>query len=399
MAGSLRQITGKPNTWELRVYRGRDSAGKVRHKHVRFHGSRRLAERELARLVAEQNAEPGIVTEERKSWGPTTTINDAIAAWRVNGWQDLSPKTTIRYQDVWDTHIRSSIGRRKIAALGPYDVESYFRELKQRGLSEGSVRMVRAVLHRACRLARRWSGNGLPNPISDTELPTWTLDERNGPVRAPSVKEVTKLLATADANEDIRIAVFLRVLAATGIRRGEACALRWSDFDQPGGTIRINGAVVAAKGGAVLKAPKTRASIRQVACDTETVGALRGLRVEQELLAATCGKTLDDDGFVFSFEPGGSTLPYPDSFSHAMTRIRKEAGLPTDVHLHSLRHFHATALDVVISEAQKRARLGWSTVQMARHYTDGVAEEDRRAAEHVGNLLGSRMSKNTKVRR
>jgi hypothetical protein len=41
----------------------------------------------------------------------------------------------------------------------------------------------------------------------------------------------------------------------------------------------------------------------------------------------------------------------------------------------------------VISEAQKQTRLGWSTVQMARHYTDGVDEEDRRAAEHIGRLL------------
>lgn len=41
----------------------------------------------------------------------------------------------------------------------------------------------------------------------------------------------------------------------------------------------------------------------------------------------------------------------------------------------------------MISEAQKQTRLGWSTVQMARHYTGGVPEEDRRAAEHVGALL------------
>jgi hypothetical protein len=32
--------------------------------------------------------------------------------------------------------------------------------------------------------------------------------------------------------------------------------------------------------------------------------------------------------------------------------------------------------------------LGWSTVQMSRHYTDAIGAEDRRAAEHVGRLLG-----------
>lgn len=387
MAGSLRQVAGKPDTWELRVYLGRDSNGRIRHKHSRFHGSRRAAERELARLVAEQEVEPQIVSEEPKSWGLSTTVNDAITAWSENGWEDLSPKTARRYQDVWDNHIRSSVGRRRIASLGPYEVESFFRQLKRDGLSEGSVRMVRAVLHRACRLARRWSGNVLPNPISDAELPSWTLDEQSTPVRAPTLAEVRKLLAASD-NEEIRVAVFFRLLAATGIRRGEACALRWSDLDQPGSAIRVDESIVAGKGGAVVKGPKTRASIRSVACDTRTLDGLRELRIEQERLASSCGETLPSDGFVFSFEPGGRTPPYPDSFSHAMSRIRRKAGVPSDVHLHSLRHFHATALDAVISEAQKQARLGWSTVHMARHYTGGVPEEDRRAAEHVGELLG-----------
>src|SRR3984957_8511777 len=224
MAGSLRAVTGKPNTWELRIYLGRDSEGRIRHRHATVHGTRRFAERELARLVAEQDAGPVAIPEAPKEWGPTATVNDAIAAWRENGWEDLSPKTRGRYESCWEVHIRQSIGRRRIDSLGPYEVERYFRELKAKGLSEGSVRMIRAVVHRACRLARRWSGNVLPNPIGDTELPTWRLDERADKVRAPEREEVTALLAAA-REDDVRIAVFIRLLAATGMRRDEACAL------------------------------------------------------------------------------------------------------------------------------------------------------------------------------
>jgi hypothetical protein len=54
-----------------------------------------------------------------------------------------------------------------------------------------------------------------------------------------------------------------------------------------------------------------------------------------------------------------------------------------------LRHFQATSLDAVIPERQKQARLGWSTVHMARHYTDAISSEDRKAAEHIGTLLDS----------
>ena len=88
MAGSLRAVTGKPNTWELRIYLGRDSEGRVLHRHATVHGTRRFAERELARLVAEQDAGPVVTPEAPKEWGPSTTVNDAIAAWRENGWEE-----------------------------------------------------------------------------------------------------------------------------------------------------------------------------------------------------------------------------------------------------------------------------------------------------------------------
>ncbi|MHB1509349.1 MAG: tyrosine-type recombinase/integrase [Acidimicrobiales bacterium] len=69
----------------------------------------------------------------------------------------------------------------------------------------------------------------LANPVADTELPSWSLDE-SGEVRAPEHAEVLGLLAAAE-HEDVRVATFMRVVTATGMRRGEACALRWSDVD------------------------------------------------------------------------------------------------------------------------------------------------------------------------
>jgi hypothetical protein len=70
--------------------------------------------------------------------------------------------------------------------------------------------MIRAVLQRSCRLARRRSGNTLPNPIADSELPTWRLHEKRDPVRAPSKEEIVTLLEAAQRHEDIRTAVFMR---------------------------------------------------------------------------------------------------------------------------------------------------------------------------------------------
>ncbi len=377
----------EPDVWQLRVFIGRDLSGKTIHRHQVFRGSKRAAERELARLVSEQEAAPESALPKTTQWGPDTTINDAIGAWRTNGWDDLSPSTTRRYESIIKVHIAPSIGRTEIAGLSSYDVETFFRQLKRLGLSQSSVRQTRAILARACRLARRWSGNTLPNPILETELPIWALNERPS-VRSPTPQEVRALMRESKTG-DLHLNCFLRVIVATGMRRGEACALRWSDIDWEGSTIRIDESIVADKGHASIKLPKTNASIRSVAIDSRTLETLERLQVEQSHLAEAAEVALLIDGFVFSYEPGGTIPPYPDTLSRAFIELRKLAKVARDIHLHSLRHFQATTLDPIISERQKQARLGWSTAQMTRHYTDPISSEDRRAAAHIANIIDS----------
>lgn len=222
------------------------------------------------------------------------------------------------------------------------------------------------------------------------------MEERSEVVRAPSATEVRRLLEAAKS--DPRLYAFVLLVAATGMRRGEACALRWSDVDLDKRTVVVDESAVVVDGGGVsVKRPKTRAGTRRMAIDTGTAAALADLLAQTKGLAALGGFAHEDSHFVFSFDPESAEPPYPDTFSHQFVRIRRKAGVGEDVHLHSLRHFQATALDAVISERQKQARLGWATVHMARHYTDGVEEEDRRAAEHVGRLLAGEDSRAPQV--
>lgn len=198
------------------------------------------------------------------------------------------------------------------------------------------------------------------------------------------------MLALLDAARfaDPRVAALIRLVTATGMRRGEACALRWADIDEGSTTVIVDEGAVGTAKGTVARSPKTRSSTRKVAVDPGTLAQLIALRRHQTALAARCAVPLPEDAFVFSFDPGGTRPPHPDNMSHAFAEVRVAASVASDVHLHSLRHFHATALDAVISEAQKQIRLGWSTVHMARHYTDAVPAEDRRAAEYMAKLRG-----------
>ncbi|HEV3264743.1 MAG TPA: hypothetical protein VG014_04405, partial [Acidimicrobiales bacterium] len=82
MAGSIRKRPDKgTDAFELRVFIGRDSSGRVRHKSKLFRGTKRAAERELARLVITQVDKPvSVSSDANKTFGSITSINGAIEA-------------------------------------------------------------------------------------------------------------------------------------------------------------------------------------------------------------------------------------------------------------------------------------------------------------------------------
>jgi integrase len=70
-----------------------------------------------------------------------------------------------------------------------------------------------------------------------------------------------KHVLKAVEDDDERMAAFVRMIAATGMRRGEACGLRWSCIDWDSGTVKIQDAIVTADGGAVVKPPNPIRSV------------------------------------------------------------------------------------------------------------------------------------------
>src|SRR5438034_8973074 len=95
-------------------------------------------------------------------------------------------------------------------------------------------------------------------------------------VQAPTPDDVARLLAAAQA-EDPEFALYLRLAAVTGARRGELCALRWSDLDLEGGQVVFARSLAVGNDGVVVKKTKTDRS-RRLALDEVTMGALHDQR-------------------------------------------------------------------------------------------------------------------------
>jgi integrase len=178
-----------------------------------------------------------------------------------------------------------------------------------------------------------------------------------------------------------------RVLGMAGLRRGEACGLRWSDVDLDAGTLTVRHTITVVNGEARPGGSgKTRNARRVIDIDAGTVSVLkvhRKSQLEQRLLV---GPGYRDDGYVFA-QPDGRFW-HPNVITRAFDAATKRTDLPL-IRLHDLRHSHACHLLMagvnikVVSE-----RLGHGSVSFTLDvYGHVMPGQQRSAAVAVGSLV------------
>ena len=130
------------------------------------------------------------------------------------------------------------------------------------------------------------------------------------------------------------------VLAAvTGARRGELCALRWSDVDWERGTLTFARSLTVIRREAIEGPTKTHQR-RDIAID-DTLGAFIAERqAEQQAFAETVGVELVKDPYLLSRSADGAMPCLPDGLTHAYSRLAAKTGVGG--HFHELRHYAAT---------------------------------------------------------
>jgi len=86
----------------------------------------------------------------------------------------------------------------------------------------------------------------------------------------------------------------------------------------------VDEGVVIGSGGVTVKAPKTAVSVRKLFVEQTTLDLLGKLRGQQLELGARCELELNDDAFLFSFDPGCTTPLYPDVCSKNFAKFRTD---------------------------------------------------------------------------
>jgi integrase len=364
--------------WELIVYVGRDPlTGRKRQRSQTVRGGRRDAERALAKLI-------GDVYEGRIAVGaPAATVDELFERWLDLAADDLSPSTLREHRRIVRTRISPALGRVPITKLTSARLDAFYRALGRDGrLSPGSIARTHAVLRRALHQAVKW-GWITTNPATNATPP---------PVR----RRQRKLLVLTDlqqildeaARAGAGFALFFRLSATTGMRRGEVCALQWSDLDVETGTLTISRAVVSVPDGTIVKDTKTHA-VRRLVLDEETMAQLVGYQQDRDTQLRRLGlPPLSLESFVFSSDPLGTQPWHPDTTTHAFRRLSRKVGL-TGVRLHDLRHLHATQLLAAgVPVRTVSGRLGHAQTSTTLNvYAHALAASDREAALTFSRLM------------
>jgi integrase len=146
------------------------------------------------------------------------------------------------------------------------------------GLSPRSVHYIHTIIHRALRDAVRW-GRMVGNPADVADPPRHKASE-SSPMRIWTPGELRRFLELSASTSDRYLAAW-HLLSSTGLRRGEALGLRWTDVDLETGQASVRQTVIAVGHEVRFGTPKAARGRRSVSLDTRTVTVLREHRRRQ----------------------------------------------------------------------------------------------------------------------
>ena len=355
---------------------------KQRYATRSFRGGKREAQRLLAEMVLE--AERGLAVR------TTATVGELLEEWFELARHDFSPKTVRETRGMMDRYLIPKLGAVRLTKLKASDLDSFYRRLTLGGgaggapLAAGTVRRIHGILRRALSQGVKWGWLGV-NPASAATPPRVPVPD----IRPPSGPELVRVLQRALDSEP-ELACFLVLASATGARRSELVALRWTDVDVDRRTLTIQRGIVHGPDGLVEKDTKTHAA-RRIGLDEQTALMLREHRDRTRARAELCGLDLEESAFVFSSSADATAPWYPDSVSRSFRRLCREEGL-VDVRLHDLRHFVATQLlgagvDIRTVAGRLGHRNASTTLNVYAHF---LAHADEAAANVIGSVIARR---------
>lgn len=355
--------------WEDRIVVGHKDNGESIFRYVYADTQKELT----VKLRQEADAYQGVdLTEQSRM-----TLDEWLDQWLKNIAGTIRPNTMTRYQGTVARHIKPYLGDKPIAQLKGKDIQKLYDTLAKRGnqktgkgLSSGTIRGIHSMFHEALDAARQ-SNLIAHNPTEEIDAPKFSYK----PKRVLTDEQLDIFMEVI--RKDTVWYDFFYTELTTGLRRGEICGLRWEDFDEAAGTLKIRRTIHEERGGELTPwDTKTAAGIRTITLPLSTA----------ELLQKRKPSALTGWIFPHPLKPENPTRP--SAAYERMKAILKEAGLPR-IRFHDLRHTFAThALASGVDVKTLSGILGHTRAAFTLDtYTHTTGDMQKRAAEIVEEFL------------
>ncbi len=343
------------------------STGKRQQVSAGTYRTKREAEQRKAEVVASGFERPEAMT---------------LRSFLVEEWlpskAEKSTATQAQYRWAAD-RLCAALGEAKLSGLTARQVQAFHEGLRADGLSSRSRQALGKVLRMALSDAVK-RGYLVRNVADAVTLPS---GERRGEIALWSREQASEFLAATAA--DRHFPIWMLALA-TGLRRGELCALRWIDLDLDSARLFVRQAVGLDGYETSVGKPKSRASIRTIGIDEDTVEVLRGWAIRQAAELEFVGRS----SALVATRADGAAL-HPQTLALIFKRAVKDSGL-ADIGLHGLRHTHATMLlEAGVPLKVVSERLGHSSIAITadtyQHVLDHMQDKAALAMRGLGPRL------------
>ena len=317
----------------------------------------------------------------------TEESNMTLRAWFEKWFSEYAVSTlrpsTIKSYKQYARLLTAKLGHKQVKLITTTDVQRAYNLIKKTGrekphpehgteLSDTVVRSVHMFLHQVMDAAVAEHLIAF-NPTKGTVVPKPNYREKNILGEADF-----KRLMDAIEKDSLWYDFFYTELT-TGLRRGEICALKWTDFDEKKGTLRISRSAGNTIGGVrEIGRTKTAAGARIVMLPASTYN----------ILAARQKSEFAVSEWIFPHLTKPEEPMSPSTAYHKLKDILVREGLP-NVRFHDLRHTFAThALTSGVDAKSLSKILGHTNASFTLDtYTHVTTDMQKNASAIVGNFL------------
>ena len=355
--------------WEGRIVVGHKENGDSIFRYVYAPTQKELSTKLRQNIDAYQGVD---LTEDS-----SMTLGEWLDQWLNDIAGTIRPATLTRYRGTVENHIRPKLGNKIISQVTPKDIQRLYDRLAQSGnlrtgagLSGGTIYGIHGMLHEALQAAQQ-THLIASNPTEQVTVSKFTYGSKQ-----ILTEEQLDVFMKVIAEDEIWYDFFYTELT-TGLRRGEICGLKWEDFDEVAGTLKVCRTVYRETGGGLTAGDtKTSAGVRKIVLPASTVQVLR----ERKKSALT--------EWIFPNPLKPEQPTNPGAAYRQLKALLKRAGLP-NIRFHDLRHTFAThALASGVDVKTLSGILGHTRAAFTLDtYTHTTGDMQKRASEVVGDFL------------